>query len=48
MPIFHDALHDEFGRWPLAYTAGGGPEFGEIRAVASATGDGDDSAYYNA
>jgi len=48
MPIFQDELHDEFGSWPLAYTSSGGPEFGEIRAVAAATGDGDDGAFFDA
>lgn len=34
MSIFKDELHDEFGHWSLAYTASGGPEFGDIRAIA--------------
>ena len=46
--LFHDALHEDFGTWPVAYIPYGGADFGEIRAVAEAIGDGDDSAYYDA
>ena len=46
--IFRNDLHDEFGTWPIAYIPYGGPDFGEIRAVGNAVGDGDDSAYYQA
>lgn len=46
--LFADQLHEDFGTWPLAYIAAGGAEFGEIRAVATAIGDGDDAAYYDA
>ncbi len=40
--IFADDLHDEFGRWPLAYTSAGGPELAEVVSIASEVGDGDD------
>jgi hypothetical protein len=33
-------LHDEFGTWPLGYTACGGAQAGEIIAAAEAVGDG--------
>lgn len=46
--IFRNDLHDEFGTWPIAYIPYGGPDFGEIRAVGNAVGDGDNSAYYQA
>lgn len=46
--LFKNALHAEFGSWPLGYIPYGGADFGEIRAVADAIGDGDDSAYHNA
>ncbi|NUB13804.1 alpha/beta fold hydrolase [Azospirillum brasilense] len=46
--LFHDALHEDFGTWPIAYIPYGGAEFGEIKAVAEAIGDGDDGAYYDA
>lgn len=46
--LFRDALHEDFGTWPVAYIPYGGADFGEIRAVATAIGDGDDSAYYDA
>ena len=46
--IFKDALHDEFGTWPLAYIPYGGADFGELAAVARTVGDGDDSAFYQA
>lgn len=48
MKLFKDELHDDFGTWPLAYIRYGGPDFGEIAAVAEAVGDGDDSAFYSA
>jgi hypothetical protein len=38
--IFNYDLHDEFGTWPLGYTAYGGAEVGEIIAAAEAVGDG--------
>jgi hypothetical protein len=38
--IFKNDLHDEFGTWPLGYTAYGGAEVGEIIAAAEAVGDG--------
>lgn len=46
--LFKDELHDAFGTWPLGYIPYGGSDFGEIRAVATAIGDGDDSVYYEA
>lgn len=46
--IFNDALHDQFGTWPLAYIPYGGADFGEIRALARAVGDGDDAAFFEA
>ena len=46
--LFKDELHEDFGTWPLGYTPYGGGDFGEIRAVAEAVGDGDDTAYYEA
>lgn len=46
--LFRDALHEAFGTWPIAYIPYGGADFGEIRAVAQAIGDGDDAAYYHA
>lgn len=46
--LFKDDLHDELGTWSLAYIPYGGPDFGEIVAVADAVGEGDDSAFYEA
>ena len=46
--FFENDLHDEFGSWPLGYTATGGPDIGVIAAVAAAVGDGDDGAFYDA
>lgn len=46
--LFKNALHEEFGTWPLAYIPYGGADFGEIRAVAEAVGNGDDGAYHAA
>lgn len=48
MKLFKHELHDDFGTWPLAYIRYGGPDFGEIAAVAEAVGDGDDSAFHAA
>ncbi|TBR23114.1 MAG: alpha/beta hydrolase, partial [Reyranella sp.] len=48
MKLFKDELHDDFGTWPLAYIRYGGPDFGEIAAVAEAVGEGDDSAFHAA
>lgn len=48
MKLFKDQLHDEFGTWPLAYIRYGGPDFGEIAAVAESVGNGDDSAFHAA
>jgi dienelactone hydrolase len=46
--LFKSDLHEDFGTWPLAYIPYGGADFGEVRAVAEAIGDGDDDAYYTA
>ncbi len=46
--FFKNDLHDDFGTWPLGYTAYGGVDVGELLAVAAAVGDGDDGAYYDA
>lgn len=46
--LFKDDLHDEFGTWPLGYIPCGGADFGEVRAVAEAVGDGDDAAFCDA
>ncbi|MBN9434124.1 MAG: alpha/beta fold hydrolase [Bosea sp.] len=46
--LFHNELHDEFGSWLYGYIATGGPEFGEIAALAEAVGEGDDAAYHAA
>lgn len=46
--IFRDPLHEDFGTWPIAYIPYGGADFGEIKAVAAAIGDGDDGVYYDA
>jgi alpha-beta hydrolase superfamily lysophospholipase len=46
--FFQNALHDEFGSWPLGYTATGGPDVGLIAAVGAAVGGGDDTAFHDA
>lgn len=46
--LFRDELHEDFGTWPIAYIPYGGADFGEIRAVARAVGEGDDDAYFGA
>lgn len=46
--LFKNEFLDEFGTWPLAYIPYGGADFGEILAVAQATGDGNEDDYYNA
>ena len=46
--LFKDDLHDEFGTWPLGYIPWGGADFGEVRAVGQAVGDGDDEAFCDA
>lgn len=46
--LFRDELHENFGTWPVAYIPYGGADFGEIKAVAEAIGDGDDDAFYDA
>lgn len=46
--LFDSAFHDRFGQWPLGYISSGGPEMGDIIAVADVVGAGDDSAFYDA
>jgi hypothetical protein len=46
--FFENPLHDEFGSWPLGYTATGGPDVGLIAAVGAAVGSGDDTAFHAA
>ena len=46
--FFKRESHDQFGGWALGYTAYGGPDVGEILAVAKAVGDGDDTAFHQA
>ena len=46
--FFRNDLHDEFGSWPLGYTATGGPDVGVIEAVGASVGDGDDAAFHAA
>lgn len=46
--IFKDDFLNEFGTWPLAYIPYGGADFGEILAVAQATGNGNENDYYEA
>jgi pimeloyl-ACP methyl ester carboxylesterase len=46
--LFSDALHEQLGTWPIAYIPYGGADFGEIRSIARATGNGDDDAFYAA
>lgn len=46
--FFQDDLLDEFGTWPLAYTATGGIDVGVILAVARAVGGGDGGDFWTA
>lgn len=46
--FFAKQMHDEFGSWPLGYTATGGPDIGVVAAVGAAVGDGDDAAFHDA
>jgi hypothetical protein len=46
--LFEDAFLDDFGTWPLAYIPYGGPDFGELFAVARTVGRGDADAYHAA
>jgi len=46
--LFRNALHDDFGTWPIAYIPYGGADYGEICAVAEVIGDGDDNAFHQA
>lgn len=45
---FANDMHDEFGSWPLGYTAFGGPDVGLVAAVGAAVGNGDDDAFHAA
>jgi dipeptidyl aminopeptidase/acylaminoacyl peptidase len=45
--LFADELHETFGTWPIGYIPYGGADFGEVRAVATAVGDGDDDQYFD-
>ena len=46
--LFKDDLHDELGCLPLGLIPWGGADFGEVRAVAAAVGDGGDEAFCDA
>ena len=46
--LFEGDFLDGFGTWPLAYIPYGGPDFGELSAVAQAVGGGGVDAYYAA
>jgi alpha-beta hydrolase superfamily lysophospholipase len=46
--LFEDDFLDGFGTWPLAYIPYGGPDFGELSAVAQTVGGGGVDAYYAA
>ena len=46
--LFRNELHQDFGAWPLAYIPYGGADFGEVRTVGEAVGEGDDTAYCDA
>lgn len=46
--FFKNDLHDDFGTWPLLYTAYGGIDVGVILAVAREVGSGDDGAFWRA
>lgn len=46
--IFSDALHEQLGTWPIGYIPYGGADFGEVRSVAQAIGEGDDDAFHAA
>jgi hypothetical protein len=43
--LFEDDFLDGLGTWPLAYIFYGGPDFGELLAVAQTVGRGDTDAY---
>lgn len=46
--LFNDALHEQLGTWPIAYIPYGGADYGEVRSVAQAIGDGGDDAFHAA
>jgi alpha-beta hydrolase superfamily lysophospholipase len=46
MQLFNDPLHNMFGTTLIASIKYGGPEAGEIEALAKAIGPGDDTAFY--
>lgn len=41
--FFRNDQHEEFGTWPLGYTACGGPDVGVVEAAAAVGNDGDDA-----
>ena len=43
--LFKDDMLDEFGSMPLGFAPYGGADFGEVRAIAQAVGDGDVAAF---
>jgi pimeloyl-ACP methyl ester carboxylesterase len=46
--LYKDDLLDDFGTWAIAYIPYGGPDFGEIAAVARTVGAGGAEAFHNA
>jgi predicted alpha/beta-fold hydrolase len=46
--LFASDFHEGLGTWMLGYTPYGGGDFGEVAAVASEVGDGDDDAFHAA
>ncbi|RZT35513.1 alpha/beta hydrolase family protein [Cupriavidus agavae] len=46
--LFHDALHEQLGVWPLAYIPYGGADYGEVVRIAQEVGEGDDGAFHAA
>jgi pimeloyl-ACP methyl ester carboxylesterase len=46
--LFEDDFLDGFGTWPLAYIPYGGPDFGELDAVAKSVGGGDEAVFHAA
>lgn len=46
--IFSDVLHEQLGTWPIAYIPYGGADFGEVRSIAEAIGNGNDDSFHAA
>jgi hypothetical protein len=46
--LYKNDLLDEFGTWAVGYIPAGGPDFGEIAAIAKAVGDGDGGVFHTA